>query len=113
MSEREDNKCQALTYYSSKAEAQAEADKLTSKIGAKFLAYPCDCMGYHVERVGPTPSQQAADELAAALGHDGQAINAVLHMRAKDIESMRRAHLRKRRVEATVTGRGKFVVGCT
>lgn len=104
MNTREDNKCQALTYFSSKAAAQAEADKLTSKIGAKFLAYPCDCRGYHVERVGPTPSQQAAVELAAALGHDGQALNAVLHMRATEIERMRRALVRNRRprtVQAT------------
>ena len=95
MSTREDNKCQALTYYSSRAEAHAEAEKLTSKVGAKFLAYPCECDGYHVERVGPTPSQQAAEDLAAALGHDGKALNAVLHMRANDINRMRRAHVRK------------------
>ena len=96
---RLDTKCADLTRYPNKAEAHAEADKLTSKVGAKFLAYPCECMGYHVERVGPTPSQQAAEDLAAALGHDGQVINAVLHLRARDIELSRRAHVRKRRLQ--------------
>jgi hypothetical protein len=96
---RHDTKCADLTSYKTKADAQAEADKLTRKIQAQFVAYPCDCRGYHVERVGPTPSQQAADELAAALGGDGKALNAVLHMRATEIERMRRAHVRKRRLE--------------
>ena len=60
-------------------------------------------MGYHVERIGPTPSQQAADELAAAVGHDGKALNAVLHMRANEINRMRRAHVRKVRRPLSAT----------
>ena len=98
---RTETKCADLHRYTTKAAAQAKAEKLTAETNLRHIGYPCECMGWHVERIDPippTPNQLAVAQLVEACGNDHKLLNVVLHMRKQEMDKYRRAHVPKRRV---------------
>jgi hypothetical protein len=61
---RHDAKCAGISRYKTKAEAEAEATR--HKI--KHVAYPCECDGFHVVKVGKSQKQERRDEMDAYYG---------------------------------------------
>ena len=100
---RQDMKCSDLHRYEKQARAQQDAERKTAETKLRHLAYPCECGGYHVERIDPippTPNQQAIAELSEACGHDNKTLQAVLLMRKREMDKYKLAHVPRRRVEA-------------
>ena len=101
--DRTETKCVDLRRYTTKGAALTAAEKQTAETKLKHLAYPCECGGYHCERIDPippTPNQQAIAALAEACGHDNKVLDAVLLMRAREIKKYEQAGVRRRRVVA-------------
>jgi len=83
---RTETKCADLHRYEKQARAQHEATTKTAETKLRHVAYPCECGGYHVERIDPippTPNQRAIAELEEACGHDRLMLDAVLVMRKR------------------------------
>jgi hypothetical protein len=99
--DRTETKCADLKRYAAKAGAQAEAERKTHYTNLKHLAYPCECGGYHCERIDPlplTPNQQAIAALEEACGHDKKTLDAVLVMRKREMDKYHKEHVPRRRV---------------
>jgi hypothetical protein len=87
---RNETKCAKMERYKTKAEAEAVA----ARKQVKHVAYGCDCLGFHVARVAPTPKQAA---LAEREAYYGDLLRIVHSMMGREIARLEAAGVPRRK----------------
>ena len=89
---RQDSKCVGKIRYKTKAEAQ----KWAAGTKGVYEAHGCECGSYHVSKVKRTPKEEAR---AQAADYYGSAFEPLVRaMINREVERMKRAGMRKRKV---------------
>ena len=88
---RHDSKCAHLVRYKSLAEAQAEAAKHHQNTHA---AYPCECSGFHVDKVKPTKREVERQRYDDYLGDFLQICKTLAN---REVRTLKHAGVRRRK----------------